>query len=134
MNGECGKSLSCSCCGVFRPEPRVLHVQQSYLEVGDTVQVSVPAYTGYLGIVSVFVLPVVLFVAGLIVGSLLEDGSGAHSTPTLAGGFLGFMLAVAIAAGANKWLGSAGRFEVRRLKGNGPIVAACHSSVTADLR
>jgi len=112
---QCGLHLKCACCGWSAREPRLIRVSRDDLALGDAVRVFIPAYAGYLSILLVFVLPVVLFVAGLIVGGQLEDGSGAHGMPTVVGGVVGFAVAVLVAAFVNRRLMGAGSVGVVRL-------------------
>lgn len=90
------------------------------LAEGDTVHVAIPGYLGYLSILLVFVLPVVFFVAGILVGGQLEGGTAAHGMTTVMGGVCGFALAVLVAMLANRKLGRAGNFEVRLVKRAAP--------------
>ena len=112
-------SFACSCCPSFRPEPVKLRVERSGLEQGDTVRVFVPAYTGYLSTLVVFVLPLVLTIVGLLLGSGLEPSEGAHGTSTVVGGIAGFLLAVAVALLVNRWLTGTGHYDVQQVKGAG---------------
>ncbi len=113
-NESCGSYLTCACCAWSAREPRVIRVPHGDLAQGDAVRVFIPTYAGYLSVLLVFVLPVVLFVAGLIVGGQFEDGSGAHGMPTVIGGLFGFALAVLLAVLANRRLMAAGSVEVVR--------------------
>ncbi len=90
------------------------------LEMGDRVRVSLPVYTGYLGTFVVFFLPLLLVVAGMLVGSAFGEGSGAVDAPTAAGGAAGFALAVAVGWMVNRFLSSADRNQVARLSEFGP--------------
>ena len=112
---QCGFHLKCACCGWSAREPRLIRVSRDDLAPGDAVRVLIPAYAGYLSVLLVFVLPVTLFVAGLLVGGRFEDGSGAHGMPTVVGGVAGFALAVLVAAFVNRRLMGAGSFQVVRL-------------------
>jgi len=111
----CAGSFSCSCCSLKPAEPRRVRVWKGDLEEGDTVYVGIPAYAGYLSTFVVFILPLVLFVTGLLVGARWESG-GAHGLPTLVGAAIGFGTAVLIALAVNRWLADARRFSVRRVK------------------
>jgi positive regulator of sigma E activity len=112
---RCGIGFSCACCASVKPDARTVRVPGEGLEVGDTVQVAIPAYTGYLSTFVVFILPIGLFVAGMIVGGMLESGE-AHDMGPLVGGAVGFGIAVVIALAVNRMLGRADRFEVRRIR------------------
>ncbi|MFO7956856.1 MAG: SoxR reducing system RseC family protein [Candidatus Brocadiia bacterium] len=112
---RCGIGFSCACCASVKPDARTVRVSGEGLEVGDTVQVAIPAYTGYLSTFVVFILPIGLFVAGMIVGGMLESGQANDMGP-LIGGAVGFGIAVAIALAVNRMLGRADRFEVRRIR------------------
>ncbi len=109
----CPGSFSCACCAGASREPRKLRVEASGLKEGDTVRVSIPAYAGYLGTVVIFLLPVALFVAGMLVGGLLEGGEGANGMGPIIGGICGFGLALLIALGVNRLLNRATLYEVR---------------------
>jgi positive regulator of sigma E activity len=110
---SCGGTFSCACCAGASQEPRKLHVTAEGLSVGDTVQVSIPAYAGYIGTLVVFLLPVGLFVAGMLIGGAVEGGEGANGMGPIIGGICGFALAVLIAMGVNRLLNRATVYEVR---------------------
>jgi positive regulator of sigma E activity len=93
VDASCRSGFTCACCSALRPEARKIRVERGDLEEGDTVRVSAPAYAGYLATLVVFILPLVLFVAGVVVGGRLEPSGGAHGTPTAIGGVLGLLLA-----------------------------------------
>lgn len=113
---SCGGRFRCACCTSFRPGPRTIRVNPEGLEIGDTVQVSMPAHGGYLSAFVLFVLPPVLFVAGILVGGAVADQGGADDLSIILGGVCGFGLAVAIALLVNRILNRPGRFEVQHVK------------------
>lgn len=114
-SAACGFSCSCASMG---PEARTVRVEAEGLEVGDTVQVAIPAYTGYLSGFVVFILPIALVVAGIAVGGMLEPGQ-ANDIGPIVGGVIGFALAIGVAVAVNRALGRAERFEVRRIRRGG---------------
>jgi len=111
---RCGIGFRCACCASVKPDARTVRVPGEGLEVGDTVQVAIPAYTGYLSTFVVFILPIALFVVGMVVGGMLESGQANDMGPII-GGAVGFGIAVAVALVVNRMLGRADRFEVRRI-------------------
>ena len=81
---------------------------------GRLRRILLPACSGYLSALVVFVLPMVLVIVGMIVGSALEQGSG-RDMPTLIGAAVGFALAIGIAVLVNKTITGEGNFEVERI-------------------
>jgi len=119
---SCASVFGCACCSNMRPEATTVRVERGDLEEGDTVQVSVPAYAGYVSTFPLFVLPMILTIAGLPVGGWLEGGGSAHGMPTIIGGVLGFLLAVLIAVVVNRALSDARNYEVQRLRGDETVL------------
>lgn len=117
---DCTGGFCCWACSGLTSEAGEVRVPAAGLEVGDRVRVSLPVYAGYLGTLVVFFLPLLLVVAGLLVGSALGEGSGAVDAPTVAGGAAGFALAVAVGWLANRFLSSPDRNQVARLSKSGP--------------
>jgi len=111
---DCGSCFACSCSSVLEDRTRTVRVPRGDLEAGESVLISIPAYAGYLSMFLVFVLPLGLFVAGILVGGRLEGATGTHGGPTLAGGLAGFLAGFALAVAFNKKAGTAG-YRVSRL-------------------
>lgn len=117
---QCGHSgFQCACSAAVRPEPRRVRVNRGELEEGDVVAVSAPAYLESMGVVTVFVLPLALAVAGAAVGLAMEGGSGSHDMAPIIGALAGFAVAVGLAAVVNRVLSRPGLFRVRRIRQGG---------------
>jgi len=112
---SCGGGFSCACCSLSRREGQVIRIEAQGLEPGEAVRVSVPGYAGYVSSLVVFLLPVALFMAGVLVGGLFEGAEGARGTASVLGGVCGFALAVLIAVAVNRLLRNA--YRVRRAPG-----------------
>jgi positive regulator of sigma E activity len=110
--------MRCACCGVASTGARTIEVPRGDLEEGERVCVSVPLYAGYLSTLVVFVLPIVLALAGGVVGWVLEGRTTAHDLSIIVGGLCGFAVAVAVAALVNRRLSSEANLEVHRLDGH----------------
>lgn len=110
--GEVACRVGCGCCGAG---PGRLYVPRGDLEVGDHVRVTLPACSGWLSMLVVLVLPMALFVAGMVAGSAFEAHRGSPGLPTIAGGVLGFALAVLIAVAVNRRITGAHNFVVERI-------------------
>jgi positive regulator of sigma E activity len=110
----------CGACSALTSGPRDVRVPAAGLEMGDRVRVSLPFYAGYLGTFAVFFLPLLLVVAGLLVGNALGEGGGSVDAATLAGGGAGLVLAVAVGWAVNRFLSSAERNQVERLSASTP--------------
>jgi positive regulator of sigma E activity len=111
--GGCG--AGCSCCGsAASGSARRIYVDRGPLNEGDYARIIMPACSGYLSALVVFVLPMVLVIVGMMVGSALEEGPG-RDMPTLIGGAAGFALAIAIAMLVNKTITGEGNFEVQQI-------------------
>jgi positive regulator of sigma E activity len=113
--GRCDRGTICCGCGSAVGPPRRLKVLGGSLQVGDRVEVSIPGWDAYVGILSLFVLPVVLFVVGAAVGTGFEAPGGSYGTPTVVGGLLGFGAAAAVGIGVNRLVDRPGRYPVRRV-------------------
>ena len=115
-----GRLAACGCCAGERPERR-LYVERAGLEAGDAVQVSTPAYAGYVLALAAYGLPLAGFVAGLIVGGQFEPAGGANDTATIAGGLAGLAVAGAAAVLVVRLLNKGrSRPQVRRVD-SGPV-------------
>jgi positive regulator of sigma E activity len=111
--GGCG--AGCACCGSSGGgNARRLYVNRGELNEGDYARVIMPACSGYLSALVVFVLPMALVIVGMVVGSTLEQGAG-HDMPTIIGGAVGFAVAVGVAVLVNKTITGEGNFEVERI-------------------
>jgi nitrate reductase gamma subunit len=79
--------------------------------------VSTPAYITYVGILVLFVLPLVLAVIGGWIGALVEGDSAAHGMPVIVGGVLGVLACAPVAALVNRRLSRPRNAAVRKLSG-----------------
>jgi positive regulator of sigma E activity len=113
--GEGGCGAGCSCCGsASGGSARRIYVNRGDLNEGDYARIEMPACSGYLSALVVFVLPMVLVIVGMMIGGTLEQGSG-RDMPTLIGGAAGFALAIGIAILVNKTITGEGNFHVERI-------------------
>lgn len=80
-------SCGCSMCSGTGSNVRTMEVESNGLKKGDRVVVKVPQRSGYVSLLIVFVLPMVLFLAGMLGAMQLVESSG---VPVLAG-LLGLM-------------------------------------------
>ena len=110
---ECAPSLSCGCCS--EPHVQRLRVPGAGLEQGDTVSISQPAYLDYLSTVVVFVLPLLLIIAGGVIGWALSGGEGGGEAGGIVGGLSGFAVAIGLAMVVNRWASHARNMEVKRI-------------------
>ncbi len=113
--GHCRGGVACCGCRSALGSPRRLEVLGGSLKVGDRVEVSIPGWDAYLGIVCLFILPVVLFIVGLAAGARFEAPGGSYGTPTVVGGLLGFGVAAALGVLVNRLVDRPGRYPVRRI-------------------
>ncbi len=114
---QCSRSgFQCACSAAVRPAPRTVRVPRGNLEEGDAVAVSAPAYVEHVGMVTLFVLPLVFAVAGAAVGVAMEGEAGAHDMTPIVGGVVGFLAAIGVASVVNRVLSRPGVFEVRRIR------------------
>ncbi len=116
VSGPCGFAFRCACCASLRREPLTIQVDRDGLEEGQTVRVAMPGYLGYLSTFVVFGLPVLLFVAGILVGGLLEGGTEARGILSAAGGVFGFLLGVLVAVVVDRRLAGSRSFRVSRVE------------------
>ena len=114
LSEGCSMGLHCSSCASLRPEPRQLRVARADLEEGDTVCVSMPAGLGYVSMAMVFVLPVVGFIGGALIGMAVRGEPGGD-LPIIVGGFAGLALAIGLTALVERKLAGAGVVRVRRV-------------------
>jgi hypothetical protein len=68
----------------------------------------------------VFILPLILTIVGFVVGGAFEPPGGARGMPTIIGGVVGFLAAVAVAVLVNAWLAKPTNHGVERLKAAAP--------------
>jgi len=90
-------------CGENGPVKR-LRTDRNGLQPGDTVRVRVPAFTGYLSIAVVFILPVLLFSVGIALGGALAGGGARDGTLSIVLGIAGLAIAFAVAWAVNRFL------------------------------
>ncbi len=109
----CGQGAACERCAFLRAADLTLRVPRDGLEQGEAVRVSTPSGAATVGILVVYVLPLVLIVLGLVVGALV--GGGHVGVEALAGGAVGFALAVGIALLANRHLARRGLRRIERI-------------------
>jgi positive regulator of sigma E activity len=113
---RCGSSVTCGCCNALQGGRRRLQVDRNGLKAGDNVQVMVPAVSGYVSVLVVFVLPMVLFIAGILIGQQFEPPGGANGLATIVGGLAGVGVAVLVAMAVNRLLtGGRSNIQVRRV-------------------
>jgi hypothetical protein len=114
---QCGHSgFQCACSAALRTEGRTVRVPRGGLEEGDTVAVSSPAYVEQVGMLTLFVLPLVFAAAGAAVGLSVGGEEGAHDMAPIIGGVVGFAVAIALATVVNRLLSRPDIFEVRRIR------------------
>lgn len=89
---ECGCKCSRAADGA-----RVIEVPRGDLQQGDRVKIGVPQRSGYLGMLMIFVLPMIFFVSGMLIGLQFKAGPGDTNLMPLVGGAAGLGLAFAIA-------------------------------------
>ncbi len=97
---ECGSCCACSAFSGGLPEIRV---PQDGLQEGRRVRVRIPRSNPYLSIFFVFVLPLALFMGGVLTGQQLHGGDRLGAAAAL-GGALGLLLGLATARTANRLL------------------------------
>jgi len=123
-NESCGSSAACGCCSAMQSGRRRLQVERNGLQAGDSVEVTMPAASGYLSALVVFGLPLVLFLVGILVGGQFEPAGGANDMATIIGGVAGLALAAVIAMIVNRALSRGkNRIRVRRLAPGGAHTA-----------
>lgn len=119
-NEQCGQGASCGCCAALQQGRRRLQVESNGLEAGDRVEISMPAYSGYLSALVVFGLPLVLFVVGMLIGGRFEPTGGANDMATIIGGVIGLAVAVLVAVLVNRAMGKGKhQIQVRRVSPGG---------------
>jgi hypothetical protein len=127
--GGCG--AGCSCCGsAASGSARRIYVERGDLNEGDYARILMPACSGYLSALVVFVLPMVLVIVGMLVGSTMEQGPG-RDMPTLVGGAVGFALAIGVAVLVNKTITGEGNFQVDRIseeEARESLLASCSTA------
>ncbi len=111
-NESCGNSASCGCCSAMQSGRRRLQVERNDLQEGDSVEVTMPAASGYLSALVVFGLPLVLFLVGIVIGGRFEPAGGANDMATIIGGVSGLAVAAVIAMVVNRAL-STGKNRIR---------------------
>lgn len=113
---SCKEGGACGCCSYMSGGARRVDVERDGLEVGETVEVSVPASSGYMSAFVLFVLPLLLFIGGMFLGAQFQTQATGNDLTTLAGGFGGFALGILVAVLYNKHLAAEGaKPEVRRV-------------------
>ena len=126
--GGCG--VGCGCCGSGAGVARRFFVRRGELKEGDWARITMPACSGYVSTLVVFVLPMLMFIGGMIAGSAIQPGSGNDMT-TVLGGVVGFALAIGVAVLVNKKLTGADNFVVERLDEERAIEELQRSSCSA---
>jgi positive regulator of sigma E activity len=109
-DAACGQGANCAHCSLFRPDAHTIQVRRGGLEEGDRVRLVVSARSAYRSIALIFLVPMALAIAGLLVGSGVAGDFGG-----LVGGVGGFTLAVIIALQVNRRLAGASDLEVELL-------------------
>lgn len=117
---------SCCACAMGAERGRKLQVKRSDLREGDCVRITMPVCSGYLSALVVFVVPMVLTIAGMLVGARFEPDSGAGAA-TLVGGGAGFALAVVIALLVNGAVTGRRRYVVEHIS-RAEALAACEAT------
>jgi positive regulator of sigma E activity len=119
-NESCGTGAACGCCAALQTGRRRLQVERDGLEAGDSVEVTMPASSGYLSALVVFGLPMLLFVVGMLVGQQFVPPGGPNGMAPIVGGVAGLAVALVVAALVNRAL-STGKngIRVRRLTAHG---------------
>lgn len=118
---QCGNiGFRCACCASVQPEARKVRVERGDLEEGDVVCVSIPAPSGYMSALILFVLPMALFVLGAVIGWIAKGKAPGDDMPVIIGGICGFALAVLVAVIVNRRASNAQNLEVRRVRQGGP--------------
>lgn len=119
-NESCGSGAACGCCSAMQSGRRRLHVERSDLQAGDSVEVTMPAASAYLSALTVFGLPLVLFLAGILIGQMFALPDGSIGMAPIIGGVAGLAAAALIAMGVNRALSKGkNRIRVRRLAQGG---------------
>jgi len=99
--GERRDCAACGCCSGGPISVRKFHIDRGALSEGDHVRLTVPACSGYVSILLMFVLPMTLFIVGATLGAATQPDDASHGLPTIMGGIAGLTLAVAVAAVVN---------------------------------
>jgi positive regulator of sigma E activity len=89
-------------------------VPKGDLQQGDVVSVSIPAYSSYVSTFVIFVLPLLLFMAGAAVGWMAERRTTSDDLPMVLGGLCGFALGVVIAVIVNHMMSNVSKLDVQR--------------------
>lgn len=111
--GGCG---SCGCkCSKAADGARVIEVQRDDLQKGDRVKIRVPVRSGYLGMLMIFVLPMIFCVTGMLLGVQFGAGPGDSNLMPLAGGAGGLALAFGIAWLVERIVSKQAPLQVQRL-------------------
>ena len=116
---DAGAAAGCSGCGCKCSKAasgaRVIEVQRNDLQKGDRVKIKVPQRSGYLGMLMIFVLPMIFCVSGMLVGLQFEAGPGDTNLMPLAGGAGGLGLAFGIAWVVERIVSSKAPLQVQPL-------------------
>ena len=109
---EVCEGCSCGLCsGMSSSTARTMEVDRDDLQEGDRVLVEVPQHSGYLGMVMLFLVPMALFVVGMVAGLTFAGGGGLPVVIGLGGLIGGFCLAGVI----EQYVLRANKVEVQRL-------------------
>ena len=100
---QCASGLSCG-CGTCSGGPKQFRVPRGDLSVGDHVHIRMPAFLSWAGTFFIFVLPLILFCAGIIVGNSIEVEGIRPDALSLGLGFAGIGVAIVAAVLVDRWL------------------------------
>jgi len=115
-NESCGLGAACGCCSAMQSGRRRLRVERNGLEPGDKVEVSMPAYSGYISALVVFGLPLALFVVGMLIGAQFKPEGRPNDAAIIIGGVGGLLVAAVVATLVNRLMTTGkNRTQVRRL-------------------
>jgi len=110
---EVCEGCSCGLCsGMSSSTARTMEVDKDSLQEGDRVLVKVPQHSGALSMTMLFVVPMALFVLGMIAGITLIPGDG--GLPVLIG-LLGLVGGFGLAGLIERFALRGTSVEVRRL-------------------
>lgn len=105
---------SCCTCSAFGSDQFTIQVERGDLQEGQRVRARIPRVNEYLSMLLVFVLPMVLFIAGIFVGRTFESDDQIGSAAVL-GGIVGLVVAFTFAWMVNRAVMKKAMPEVRPL-------------------
>jgi len=112
-DAACAKEMKCSHCALFRPEAQTMDVPRGGLRAGDRARLHVPARSAYRSMLVVFLLPMILVVAGMLAG--VEVGEDHGGLAAAVGAIAGLAVAIAVALLVNRRLAGISDCEVERI-------------------